>query len=212
MKSKIPVVLLSFLLAGAIGFGAVVSTRWKEAEQRAADKTDFILSYQYNLLRQVAYLPDLLDEDGVVSQTKVTRYFIAFSSAETSCSLIYPAVAEEEGWGFFTSSTMGKNTLFWMCNTVQNALSLLSFEEGGVCKPEGNLLLLVQAVDSWKDKFYSAFYSTAQNLSKYGTDIYSFYQDCLAPTLEQEIVQNEESIKLIREVEYYTQLIRAAAN
>lgn len=138
MKRKIPILILSCLLACSIGFGVFSAVRWKQAEQEIVKRNSMILSENYDFLRQIKNLPVLLQEDGNISLNTVTRYMNAFTNAQNNCSsLISPAVAEKEGWKFLIASFYSPGNLMGAGNTVVNALSCLSFDGGSVCKPEG---------------------------------------------------------------------------
>ena len=211
MKRKIPILILSCLLACSIGFGVFSAVRWKQAEQEIVKRNSMILSENYDFLRQIKNLPVLLQEDGNISLNTVARYMNAFTNAQNNCSsLISPAVAEKEGWNFLIASFYSPGNLMGAGNTVVNALSCLSFDGGSVCKPEGDLLILIQAVDEWKKMFDSAFesaypsgWSDIQN-----ADMYIYYKEAFVPAIEQKLFQSEDSIKVLEKIDDFYQSIR----
>ena len=205
-RNRIPVILLSCLLAVSVGFGFFSTIRWKHAEQEAAGKTSLILAENYNLLRRINSLPVLLQEDGSVSLTDVTRYMDTFADVQDNCPLVSSAVAQEEGWEFLISWSYSPKNLMGAGNIMVNALSRLSFDERGVCKPEGEILASVQALGEWKGLFDSAFetaYPTGQS-----TDMYRFYKETFVPIMEQKLFQNEDSVKLLEKIERYSELVK----
>ena len=205
MKRKISVILLSCLLAVSVGFGIFSTVRWNQAEQELTTQTALIVNENYSKLRRLMVAGGLLQQDGTVSEDSAGSLQSLFINMQPAFDSATFYIAKKEGWHFL-DGYYTHDTVMGVSNTMINALSCLSFDAEGVCKPEGDLLTLVQTIDEWKTMFDSAFktaYPTGQ-----ATDMYRFYKETFAPIMERELFQNEDSVKLLEKIEQYSELVK----
>ena len=227
MKQKIALITVSVLLAVSVGLGMGLgipaATGKRQAEEEYVRLRESILSWQYTYFRRFSVfssktetgdgsLPGLLDENGVVSKDRVYHHFLGriTERMESNGSLVYDSVviANHEGedgdkWRFFNPDYMG-GSLADLANCLSRSIEAIPFEADGTCKPQGDVLLMVEKTQQLIDLFANAYRQSFQSAaSKYPDpnimdfNYYLYFRDYLIPALDE---QEEERIQLIEEI------------